>query len=239
MGNIGSEDFGELGGKTASGSVATVEDAFGAEFAHGHFDKSGGGVGASDADADIFVSADGGDAEFPVAAGVATDERHLGETSSEYGDVFGGGFAGFIACGFIPGVLKDDGLEFGSTFDDGVDGGVSTALGDPQFHTEHGAVGDAAFEFVEAGLYMFGVEIHKAEEAVGEGFDRFEHGVVLSAQIFGAGIGYEFQPHVNAVAFDAVTITDFDHSVCVFGGGFALARAGEVAVEIPDHVMLY
>ncbi len=131
MGNIGTVDFGELRGETATGGVAAVEDAVGAEFAHCHFDKTGGGIGAGDADADIFVGTDGRDTEFPVAAGVTADEGDVGETGGKSGDVIGGGFASWVACGFIPGVLKDDGFELGGPFDDRVDGWIGATLCDP------------------------------------------------------------------------------------------------------------
>ena len=205
------------------------------EFAHCHFDKTGGGVGAGDADADIFVSPDGWDAELPVATGVSADEGDFGKTASEGGDVVGGGFSFGITCGFIPGVLEDDGFEFCGSFDEGIDGGIGAALGDPQFDSQHGAVGDTALELFEAGLGVFGVEIDKTEEAIGKGGDRFEHFVILTAQIIRAGIGVEFESHIDAIAFDAVAVSDFDQATSMFGSGGAFAGASEVAVEIPDH----
>src|SRR5207244_4358028 len=114
-------DFGELRGKTAAGGVAAVEDTLGAQLADGHFGDAGDGVAATQVDADVRVGPHGADALFPVAAGVAADEFCGGMAFGECGQVHGCGFAGKVAGDFYPGVLKDDGFQFGGSFDDRVE----------------------------------------------------------------------------------------------------------------------
>ena len=52
--DVGAVDFGELAGEAAAAGIAAVDDAVGAEFAHGHLGVAGGGVAAGEVSGERF-----------------------------------------------------------------------------------------------------------------------------------------------------------------------------------------
>ena len=203
FGDVRAVDFGELSGEATAWGVAAVEDAVWAEGGDGGFGDAGGGVAAGEIGVEVGLVLDGAQAEAPVAAGVATDEGDGGEALGEGNEVVWGGFARVVAAGFDPGVLEDEGFQLGSADDEGIERGVVAAAGDPEFDSDHRAVGDAAFEFGEAGVDVLCAEVNEAEEAVREGGEGAQDIVVLLDELLGGGVLQEAEAHVDAEAFDA------------------------------------
>ena len=230
---VGAVDFGELAGEAATGGIAAVEDAVGAEGGDGGFGEAGGGIAAGEVGIEIRLVLDGSQAEVPVAAGVAADEGDVGEMLGEGDEVIGGGFAGVVAAGFDPGVLEDDGFQLGGASDQGVQAWVIAAAGDPEFDADHGAVGDAALELGVAGIKMFAAQINKAKEAVGKGGASSQDVVVLLDELFCGGVLQKAQAHINAEAFDAHAVRVANEVGGPLFGGEA-REAGEMTVEVPD-----
>jgi hypothetical protein len=82
-GNLRAKHAALLRSEAAVASVAAVEHARGAKFAHREFHLAGHGIAATEVGVDARVRADGAQAEVAIAAGVAADERRGGVARGE------------------------------------------------------------------------------------------------------------------------------------------------------------
>ena len=180
----------------------------------------------------IFQPADGPDAALPVAARVPADQRHVRMPRGQFRDVERRGLAGIIPVHLHPGVLENDRLQLGRAPDDRVEFLRGTALRDPQFHADHRAVRDTAFEFGERGIHVLRIQRHEAKRLPRMLRDRAHHLVVLPAELRGLRILRPLHAHINAQAPDAHARRDFNEPPDAFLRKIA-RHTGKMAMEIP------
>src|SRR5262245_42683969 len=76
---VGVEHLRQLGRIGARRTVAAPNQPVRAQLAHGKVHLAGMRVGPAELDIDVFVTPHGPHAQFPVAAGMAADQRHFGK----------------------------------------------------------------------------------------------------------------------------------------------------------------
>ena len=81
------------------------------QLADGHLDEARRGVRARQVDRDSGSGSHGADAQLPVPAGVAADQRRGRVAGRQRDEVLRARFAGIVAADLDPGVLEDRRLQ--------------------------------------------------------------------------------------------------------------------------------
>ena len=95
-GNAGAVDLAQLRSEAAAAGVAAIDHPLGPQLAHGHFGDASGRIAAGQIDQDVFLRADGPNAQLPSAAGVAGNEFHRRMAAGQHDQIVGGRFAGAL-----------------------------------------------------------------------------------------------------------------------------------------------
>src|SRR3981081_522857 len=74
--DVGAHHFAELRSEAASTDVASIDDATGAELAHGHLHETCGGIGTGKVGVEVVHAADCANSDLPIAARMSADDRH-------------------------------------------------------------------------------------------------------------------------------------------------------------------
>jgi hypothetical protein len=150
---------------------------------------------------------------------MAADDGDLGMAGGEHGEIHRSRLPWKLPGSFDPSVLKDDGFQFAGTADDGVDGGIGAAAGNPEFNADHGTTFDVTVDLVETGIDVVGRNVGEAENTIGGEAQTAEDVIVGFAQLVGGGVILPGFAEVNAEALDTHAIgeaEDFAH--VLFGG---------------------
>lgn len=221
LGDISAVDFGQLRCKAPPGHIAAIDHSFGTKFPNSHLYLTDARVAAADLAKHVFLPANGGDPEFPIAAAVTTDEWIPRISSRQLDDFPRIGFmrqiatAGMrrIAPQFDPRVNVDDCLKFdGSLKNRIVRRLVAVAAVAAQFQPDHRPVADPAIQFIQA---VIGVvdqrDPDKAEDATEM---LFKHPLDLSIRwVIPLKVGSNEYPDT----VDSDALCDFQHAVHLFG----------------------
>ena len=96
-------------------------------------------------------------------------------------------FAGIVAGGLDPGVLKDDRLQFGGAAHERIGLGTVTPSRHPELEADHRSVTHAAVDLTQAGFNMLGIDVNEAEGPVVPVTQGLQDLVVLRRSSSGVG----------------------------------------------------
>ena len=139
-----------------------------------------------------------------------------------------------IAGRLQPRVLIDDGLQLDGTANNRINTRAVATFGNPEFDPGHWAIFDAAIEFLQTFLFVFGVQIDEPERSMMPVADGLQNLIVLFAKLFGRRSDEERGTHKEHQAFNLHPIGNFDESSHLLIGS-SPGDAIQMTVQIPDQ----